>query len=352
MDYSSFEESMDINSHHTDSNDFSAFLEDNLSNTQLHINKYAAATGTSSRFSNTPTPLTSTWNTTQLSQILQESTTSADPSGLSELCCSDISDQSDHSNVSGESYVCESIFHDDEADTAILTTRDAPMLFERNVSNTSIEGLEMPVWAITERADDDDDLNETRPFVVSTDWDAPSLVFAASGSRESKPCVIVVPTGYMFYLDKIVKNSIYMRCQNGPYNRNGCQCPARLTLKNPDFIKYFKDRDNLSEVDRFKVFVLDPKDYKENKPPHYQNCHTNVGQPEKVKFLMECKRLAVLPRHNFSDAMTILREAKENVVPTITPLDNFPTDRNVCIMINRARAHLRPKAPKRMVVTY
>ncbi|CAL4159522.1 unnamed protein product, partial [Meganyctiphanes norvegica] len=52
-----------------------------------------------------------------------------------------------------------------------------------------------------------------------------------------------------------IKNSIYMRCQNGPYNRNGCQCPARLTLRNPDFIKYFKDRDNLSEVDRTRAHL-------------------------------------------------------------------------------------------------
>ena len=66
------------------------------------------------------------------------------------------------------------------------------MLFEQNISNESLEGIDMPNWSIL------DSMNTSPPFVVSVDQAAPSLVLAVSGSRENKPCVIVLPNGFMF----------------------------------------------------------------------------------------------------------------------------------------------------------
>ena len=190
-------------------------------------------------------------------------------------------------------------------------------------------------------------LDLSPPFSVVEGDETNELVLIIKGSERGGNILVSKCHGHIFIKNRDLNSgNIKFRCTGNKYNG----CYAQCEVRNPMVIM----RENGDEPDTgVHVYTLKKNvDYWVDKknPKHSQhsdNCPMIPGNREKILYINECKRLALNNLYDTVDARRIAREAKGVICSPSTVTTHFPSERNICKMINRVRQDHRARPPKK-----
>ena len=189
----------------------------------------------------------------------------------------------------------------------------------------------------------------TRQPIVTGEVSNPIPILIIGGSRTKKPTIVFTETGFEMIKDATRNGKAYWRCKN--HGVNGCSARAvtkaiDIIIQGPTDGQVLETKEDVTDIFELKMGnELSHEIQYVGKNEHSSNCRMIVGGPYKLILLRAIKTMSLEKKYDHVDAGEILKKAKDMYVPDGTPLCNFPTDKNLCKMINRYRQSVRPKPP-------
>ena len=182
----------------------------------------------------------------------------------------------------------------------------------------------------------------TPPFDVPEGIQGQRLMVIVKGTSKSNYAIVSEATGQVLVNNRFSddKKRQTMRCKE--YSKNKCTAQIVVTSIS-DII-----RDRFGDDPDIEWFWLDPNDIvKAERHQHFESCPLMPGNIALLLMLRECRRQAMDPRNDGAHAMEILDASKALHCTPDTVTTWFPSDRNICQMINRVRQSTRARPPKK-----